>query len=351
MMRRAHLLVFFLSCAMGVSAQYLFEGRVDTQFREGEIYLSLIEDYRKLSGVYHEQIIAKTKADSLGNFSFAGTNLPNEHKIYRIHADTCKESDQNLSHVTGHCNNSEEIVFVANNTTTLSLPFSFEQEMFCKVISDNEKAQTFLKIDSLKNDMRYAFSNYRSEANRKVNTKKWFNILQQYSEQLQEPLAELYVYAFLSDRRSILHGYYLADLKENNYYTDLLDRLKKAYPDTPYTQQYEAELKSDQFLISEQAESDSLPWWAYLAGGVALLSLLGNFYFFGKWKQHQHRIKERERLSNQEERVLQLILDNKTNKEIATEIFVSVSTVKSHVNNIYKKLGISSRTEAKELYD
>ncbi|MDX1463881.1 MAG: helix-turn-helix transcriptional regulator, partial [Marinirhabdus sp.] len=129
--------------SLGASAQYLFEGRVDQQFVEGEVYLSMIEDYRKLSGVYHEQIIAKVKPDSLGYFSFAGTNLPAENKMYRIHADTCKETDQNLSHVTGHCENSEEIVFVANNTTTLALPFSFEQEMFCKVVSNNEKAKTF----------------------------------------------------------------------------------------------------------------------------------------------------------------------------------------------------------------
>lgn len=339
-----------LSCSIGASAQYLFEGRVDQQFSEGEVYLSMIEDYRKLSGVYHEQIIAKTQPDSLGNFTFAGTNLPLENKMYRIHADTCSQDDLDLSHVTGHCKNSEEIVFVANNTTTLSLPFSFEQEMFCKVVSNNEKAKTFLKIDSLKNDMRYAFSNYRSEANRKVNTKKWFTILQQYSEQLQEPLAELYVYAFLSDRRSILHGYYLADIKENDYYEKLLARLKESYPDTPYTKQYEAELKSDQFLMSEHTGPKPLPWWFYLVGGIALVSIVGNFYFFGKWKRQHSRKKERENLSNQEEKVLQLILDNKTNKEIASDIFVSVSTVKTHVNNIYKKLGVSSRDEVKAIY-
>jgi DNA-binding CsgD family transcriptional regulator len=346
-----YLFVFlFLSCSTGVLAQYIFEGRVDQQFSEGEIYLSMIEDYRKLSGVYHEQIIAKTKPDSLGNFTFAGTNLPPENKMYRIHADTCIEEDQDLSHITGHCKNSEEIVFVANNTTTLSLPFSFEQEMFCKVVSNNEKAKTFLKIDSLKNDMRYAFSNYRSEANRKVNTKKWFTILQQYSEQLQEPLAELYVYAFLSDRRSILHSYYLADIKENDYYETLLARLKQSYPDTPYAKQYEAELKSDLFLISDNEPEKSLPWWAYFLGGICLLSILGNFYFFRKAKKQKTVSEAKAALTQQENNVLELILEKKSNKEIASELFVSVSTVKTHINSIYKKLGVSSRSEVKALY-
>tara|TARA_R100000935_G_scaffold38680_1_gene60036 strand:- start:150430 stop:151488 length:1059 start_codon:yes stop_codon:yes gene_type:complete len=343
-------LLLLLGMSLNVSAQYLFEGTVDSQFTDGEVYLSMIEDYRKLSGVYHEQIIARVKPDSLGNFRFAGTNLPTENKMYRIHADTCKETDQNLSHITGHCENSEEIVFVANNETTLALPFSFEQEMFCKVVSNNAKAKTFLKIDSLKNDMRFAFSTYRSEANRKVNTEKWFSILQNYGEQLQEPLAELYIYSFLSDRRSILHGYYLSDLKKNPYYDTLLERLKKQYPDTQYTRQYEAELKSDRFLISDNEPEKSLPWWAYLLGGICLLSILGNFYFFGKAKKQKAVAEGKAALTQQENNVLELILEKKSNKEIASELFVSVSTVKTHINSIYKKLGVSSRNEVKALY-
>lgn len=349
-----HFYMLFLMLALltssGVSAQYLFEGTVDQQFIEGEVYLSMIEDYRKLSGVYHEQIIARVKPDSLGHFMFAGTNLPEANKMYRIHADTCKETDQNLSHVTGHCENSEEIVFVANNQTTLALPFSFEQEMFCKVVSSNEKTQTFLKIDSLKNDMRYAFANYRSEANRKVNTEKWFSILQNYGEQLQEPLAELYIYSFLSDRRSILHAYYLSDLKTNPYYDSLLTRLQKEYPKTLYTRQYEAELKSDRFLISDRADNKTLPWWAYVVGGIFLVSLIGNFYFYGKNKKLKGAEKAKASLTQQENTILELILQQKSNKEIASELFVSVSTVKTHINNIYKKLGVSSRDQVKALY-
>jgi LuxR family maltose regulon positive regulatory protein len=39
-------------------------------------------------------------------------------------------------------------------------------------------------------------------------------------------------------------------------------------------------------------------------------------------------------------------LDRATLKEIAAEIFVSTSTVKTHVRRIYIKLGVSSRMEA-----
>ena len=55
-------------------------------------------------------------------------------------------------------------------------------------------------------------------------------------------------------------------------------------------------------------------------------------------------------LTQQENKVLDLILEDKTNKEIASELFVSVSTVKTHINNVYKKLEVSSRKEVKELH-
>jgi DNA-binding CsgD family transcriptional regulator len=341
----------FLSLAVNsVKAQYEFDGYVDDSMIEGEVYLSMVEDYRKISGVYHEQIIAKTVPDSTGYFVFTGNNLPAQNRMYRIHVDTCPDGEFNVSHVSGNCSNSKEIVFVANNTTDLSLPVTFEDEMFCKVVSTDERSNAFLKIDSLKNDMRFAFSSYRSEANRKLNTKKWFSILQQYGEQLNEPLAELYVYSFISDRRSILHAYYLEDLKTNEYYNNLLQRLISTYPETTYALQYEAELKADQFLVQTASEA-KLPWWIYVVGLLTLLSVLANFYFFGKWKKIKNAIPDASKvLSNQEQKVLDLILADKTNKEIATEMYVSVSTVKTHINNLYKKLKVSSRDEVKTLY-
>jgi DNA-binding CsgD family transcriptional regulator len=331
-------------------AQFEFSGYVNPEINDGSIYLSVVEDYRKISGVFPEQILSKTIADSSGHFIFTGNNLPSENRIYRIHVDTCSEDDQNTTHFTGHCPNSEEVVFIANNSDTLSLPFSFDKEIFCSVVSKNEKANAFLKIDSLKNEMRFAFGTYRSEANRKINSKKWFSILQQYGEQLQEPLAELYTFAFLSDRTQSLHAYYLEDLKSNPYYEELGIRLQSKYPNTSYSLQYESELSSDKFLVTAH-KSSSIPLWLYLLGLVSLLSVLGNFYFFGKLKKLTKEIPSlEESLSKQEKKVLDLILEDKSNKEIASEMFVSLSTVKSHINNLYKKLNVSSRDEVKQMF-
>jgi DNA-binding CsgD family transcriptional regulator len=51
-------------------------------------------------------------------------------------------------------------------------------------------------------------------------------------------------------------------------------------------------------------------------------------------------------LSRRESEVLALVAAGKTNRAIATELFISDKTVARHVSNIFTKLGLSSRAEA-----
>lgn len=51
-------------------------------------------------------------------------------------------------------------------------------------------------------------------------------------------------------------------------------------------------------------------------------------------------------LSERELEVLTLLASGRTNAEISRDLFVAVGTVKSHVNNIYRKLGAANRAEA-----
>jgi len=53
-----------------------------------------------------------------------------------------------------------------------------------------------------------------------------------------------------------------------------------------------------------------------------------------------------EPLSERELEILQLIATGRTNQEIAEILVIALSTVKSHINNLYGKLGTNRRTEA-----
>ena len=52
------------------------------------------------------------------------------------------------------------------------------------------------------------------------------------------------------------------------------------------------------------------------------------------------------RLTSREHEVLQFLAQGQTNREIASKLTVSVSTIKTHVEHILAKLGVSDRTRA-----
>ncbi|APY08913.1 helix-turn-helix transcriptional regulator [Winogradskyella sp. J14-2] len=348
---RFKLLICFILVSLYCEAQYSFSGYINPDEWQNTVYLSIVEDYRKMSGVYSEQIFAKTLADETGFFEFKGDMLSTENRIYRIHVDKCSETQQDINHFNGHCSNSEELLFIAKNTDTLKLPFSFGNQVFCKVESNNPRANAFLKIDSLKNDMRFAYGEVRSEANRKLNNKKWFTTLQDYGTALNEPVAELAIYAYLSDRSSDLHSYYVEDLQNNSYYDDLKERLETAYPNAPYTAQYRNELAADRFMLASTEDSKSASFDIYLYTVLALSFFLNLFLLYRMWKNKQSKSEDlKSKLSKQEQVVLEHLLQDKTNKDIAEALFLSVSTIKTHTNNIYKKLEVQSRNDVKSLF-
>jgi DNA-binding NarL/FixJ family response regulator len=50
-------------------------------------------------------------------------------------------------------------------------------------------------------------------------------------------------------------------------------------------------------------------------------------------------------LTERELEVARLVVDRKTNAEIAAELFLSVKTIESHMRNLFHKLGVPSRIE------
>jgi DNA-binding CsgD family transcriptional regulator len=349
MSRKLIFILLILLSTKGFS-QYSFKGQIADNLNNKTIYLSIIEDYRKLGRISMEQILKKTTTDTLGNFNFEGNNLIDENRIYRIHLDDCPETSSNSEHFFGSCENSKSILFIANNNDTITFPTSFDNEALCEITSTNNQSAVLLEIDMMKEQMAFDFNDFRSDANRKLNSKKWFSTFQNFGKSIDEPLAELYIFNFLSDKRNETYSYYKKDITNTDYYTGLGERLTSKYLNAPFTELYISEIAIDQQLAKNKNPEHSI--WKWLVSSLLALSIFLNIFLVIRQKRLAKNMQNNslEKLTEQEQNIAQEILKNKTNKEIASDMFISVSTVKTHINNLYKKLNVNSREEIKQRF-
>ncbi|MDN5286383.1 MAG: DNA-binding response regulator [Mucilaginibacter sp.] len=91
----------------------------------------------------------------------------------------------------------------------------------------------------------------------------------------------------------------------------------------------------------------------YIAGAVIIALITGIILaknYHPKTINHSEKGNPVTDLTNKEFQVLVMISEGKSNKEIASLNFVEISTIKTHINNIYFKLGVKDRKGAIEIY-
>ena len=62
------------------------------------------------------------------------------------------------------------------------------------------------------------------------------------------------------------------------------------------------------------------------------------------------RVRKADALSGQEQRVVALVVEGRSNKEIAAALGLSDKTVKNYLSNVFQKLGITRRAQAAALF-
>ncbi len=130
------------------------------------------------------------------------------------------------------------------------------------------------------------------------------------------------------------------DIVQNTqFYFDLLNELE-ASKVNPSNYSF---LKDKLLLFRQRKMQYQLRRSQWLNVGLGILVLL----FVGRALIRLKRAKKPtvQELSRQETTIRDLIIQGKSNKEIASELFISLSTVKTHITNIYSKLQVSNRQE------
>lgn len=106
------------------------------------------------------------------------------------------------------------------------------------------------------------------------------------------------------------------------------------------------------FLLKQADEGGVIHAVETVAGGQSIMdpavthALLQRMRFSGQKSSGSSGV-----LSPQEKRVMTLVVDGKTNKEIAFEMGLSEKTVKNYLSNIFQKMQVTRRSQAAVLFE
>jgi DNA-binding NarL/FixJ family response regulator len=109
---------------------------------------------------------------------------------------------------------------------------------------------------------------------------------------------------------------------------------------------------ADGYLLKEIDEEGLIRAIETVAGGQSILDPTITQRVLARMKAYSAQATERkgEQVSPQEQKVLALVAEGQTNKEIAAALGLSDKTVRNYLSNIFQKLQITRRSQAAALY-
>jgi DNA-binding CsgD family transcriptional regulator len=317
------LVAVLLMFGMVLSAKAEIKGKIvlDTNKWAPVAYLSLIPDFTQINTISYEYIIERSLINHDGSFSFKSGFLPDDEHLYRIHLS--KKDDPPSSLIIGGKDHNHFFLFAKNNSD-INIESKTGENLFNKLtFHGNYPNTSLLEISSMLN-MLDTLDYFGATLNQDFIRESIYQRLRDYADTCSHPLLSLY---------AIYQGNYETDiLIRPDYYNSFLDKWEDE--DSDYFDTFRNNTKEKSLSSEEQLG---------IIGIISIIILLLTLLFFNR-----RRINKKSLLSMltiQERKILTYLKQGKSNKEIADECSISISTVKSHVNSIYSKLGVSSRKE------
>ncbi len=298
---------------------------VDTTIWTPTVYISFIPDFENMYRISNEMIIDKAEISDSGSFVFNTKYLPDDDVLLRFHLS--KKGDLPASLIIGGKDENHFFV-IANRTSIIKIKstsnFGFPRDINLQGYSPNQTIQQINKIAIYLDTADLNGPIIKTEFIRNA----IFEKLRSIADTCANPLVALYaLYKSKFDRNySVNQQFYKNFLakwrhEKSTYFTEFRKKI-------PYS-------RSEGFGL--------LIFACFLSLAVGYMACLT---YIKVLKKKRNLI---ENLSVQERKIFALLLEGKSNKEISENLMIGLSTVKSHVNNIYSKLDVKSRKDVLNL--
>lgn len=310
-----------LSCSINILAINDSTGIVTGNLRldntwETKVYLSVISNFDEMFTMKNKMIVSESPIDSLGNFCFNIQFLNEEESLLRIHV--VKKGNPSTTLIIGG-NDENHFFFIASNQSKIDIQNLWANSVFSKVlIKGSPSTYRFNQITGFSEYPELL--NYDSTILEKKFVEDIVNErLRLFADTCKNALLSLY---------AIYKSEFEINYYENiDYYESYLKKWEKNK--STYFIAFRAHLP-----VKETNGLYMLTIFLLVLIGISigLLSRLDKKRRFNK-------------LSTQERRIFSLLKQGATNQQISDECHIELTTVKSHVSNIFSKLKIKSRKE------
>ena len=309
-----------------LKSQSKIEGQllIDTTIWKPIVYLSLIPDFDNLNTMSNTMIIDQTNIDSTGRFYFDTQYFPENDNLFRIHVT--KKGYPPASLIIGG-KDENHIFLIANNISQITITDTSELVLIKDVLIKGYYPNILMReIDEEANSLD-TINNNVSETKKELIRNATFKNLRFLADTCSNPLVSLY---------ALYKSNFENDYQANSqFYRNFLSKWKK--DKSSYFVAFRKRIPSDSKLGSVLVLISIV---SLIAGFIICLIVIRLF------RKNKTSLID---LSIQERKILALIKEGKSNKEISDDLNIGLSTVKSHVNSIYSKLDIKSRKEALNL--
>ncbi|MBN1822047.1 MAG: helix-turn-helix transcriptional regulator [Prolixibacteraceae bacterium] len=335
----------FVKSALG----FELKGKVDyANDWQPVIFLASLNSPADLFVASPDFILSKTIIGADGSFSFKDVVIPDEPMFYRLYM--VKNEFSTVEFNTPE--NRNYIHLILDNQSELSVELSLINNKLDVVsIKDQGLNKSVFQFDD-------EILKYKKEMSADLSKNQLDLLKQQHDSYIknfidtcQNSMVGLYALYHIEEKETDF-------LRNSNFYINFKNRLHNEFPSAIYTSVYDDLLNS---LVDFRDLVCEIPgvapkWKDYLLIlESALIVFLLTWILLKKTKLKATDSFKSEtdiyfRLTEKEKQILKLISEGKTNKEISKLLFIELSTVKTHINNIYKQIKVPDRKGAAQFF-